>query len=68
MQLVTVACLAWSAGPQTDALRNASLVPFALIGAAGGFALYRRLTMRQFHAAVSVLLIVSGAGLLTRAF
>ena len=68
MQLVTVACLAWSAAPQTDALRHANFVPFALMGAVGGFALYRRMTMRQFHAAVSLLLIVSGAGLLTRAY
>ncbi len=68
MQVVTVACLTWSAAPQADALRHASLVPFALLGAVGGFALYRRMTMRQFHAAVSVLLIVSGTGLLARAF
>jgi uncharacterized membrane protein YfcA len=68
MQLVTVACLTWSAAPQIDALRHASFIPFALMGAVGGFALYRRMTMRQFHAAVSVLLIVSGTGLLTRAF
>lgn len=67
MQLVTVACLASSAVPQTDALRYASFVPFALMGAVGGFALYRRMSLRQFHAAVS-LLIVSGAGLLTRAY
>lgn len=68
MQLVTVACLMWSAAPQTDALRHASFVPFALMGAVGGFALYRRMTTQQFHAALSVLLIVSGTGLLTRAF
>jgi uncharacterized membrane protein YfcA len=68
MQLVTVACLTWSAPPHADALRNASFVPFALMGAVGGFALYRRMTLPQFHGAVSVLLIVSGAGLLTRAF
>jgi uncharacterized membrane protein YfcA len=68
MQLVTVTCLTWTAGPRTEALRHASYVPFALMGAIGGFALYRRMTTQQFHAAVSVLLIVSGAGLLTRAF
>ena len=68
MQVVTVACLTWSAAPQWDALRHASFVPFALMGAFGGFALYRRMTLRQFHSAVSLLLIVSGAGLLTRAF
>jgi uncharacterized membrane protein YfcA len=68
MQIVTIACLTSSAVPQTDALRYASFVPFALMGAVGGFALYRRMTMRQFHAAVSLLLIVSGAGLLARAY
>lgn len=68
MQLVTVACLASTAVPQTDALHYASFVPFALMGAVGGFALYRRLSLRQFHAAVSLLLIVSGTGLLTRAY
>ena len=68
MQLVTVACLTWTAGPSTEALRHASYVPFALMGAIGGFAHYRRMTTPQFHVAVSVLLIVSGAGLLTRAF
>ena len=67
MQVVTVACLAWIAPPQVDALRDASFVPFALLGAVGGFALYRRMTMQQFHAAVSLLLIVSGVGLLARA-
>ena len=68
MQLVTVACLAWSAPAQSDVLRDASFVPFALLGAMGGFALYRRMTTRQFHSAVSLLLIVSGAGLLARAY
>jgi len=65
--VVTVACLAWSAPPHADVLRPASFVPFALLGAMGGFELYRRMTTRQFHSAVSVLLIVSGAGLLARA-
>jgi uncharacterized membrane protein YfcA len=68
MQLVTVACLMWSAAPRSDPLRHASVVPFALLGAVGGFALYRRMTTQQFHSALSVLLIVSGTGLLTRAF
>jgi len=67
MQLVTLACLMWGASPHTDPLRNIGFVPFALIGAVGGFALYRRLTLQQFQGAVSVLLIVSGVGLLTRA-
>ena len=67
MQLVTLACLMWGASPHTDPLRNIGFVPFALMGAVGGFALYRRLTLQQFQGAVSVLLIVSGVGLLTRA-
>jgi len=68
MQLVTVACLAWSGSAQTDLSRYASFVPFALLGAIGGFALYRRMTTKQFQAAVSLLLIVSGLGLLVRAY
>ena len=67
MQLLTVACLMASAPAQTELLRDASFVPFALLGAIGGFALYRRMTMQQFQGAVSVLLIVSGLGLLARA-
>jgi uncharacterized membrane protein YfcA len=68
MQLVAVACLTCSAVPHTDVLRYASFVPFALMGAVGGFAVYRRLTTQQFRAALSLLLLVSGAGLLTRAY
>jgi uncharacterized membrane protein YfcA len=68
MQFVTVTCLVLNAPFQADALRDASFVPFALLGAIVGFALYRRLTLRQFQAAVSLLLIVSGAGLLARAY
>ena len=67
MQLVTVACLAWRGSTQTELSRYASFVPFALLGAIGGFALYRRMTTKQFQAAVSLLLIVSGLGLLVRA-
>jgi len=67
MQFVTVACLGWAAPPQLEALRTADFVPFALLGAIGGFALFRRMTTQQFHAAVSLLLIVSGVGLLARA-
>lgn len=67
MQFVTLACLGWAAPHAPDALRNAVFVPFALLGAIGGFALYRRMTTQQFHRALSVLLIVSGIGLLARA-
>jgi len=68
MQLVTVACLAASSPPNADAWRHASLVPFALMGSIGGFALYRRLSTGQFQAALSLLLVVSGVGLLARAY
>jgi uncharacterized protein len=68
MQLVTVACLALRTPTRTGMLHPASFVPFALLGAIGGFALYRRMSMQQFQAAVSLLLIVSGVGLLVRAY
>lgn len=68
IQLVIVASLMSSVAPHTDALREASFIPFALMGAVGGFAVYRRMSTQQFHAALSLLLIVSGAGLLTRAY
>ena len=38
-------------------------VPAALLGTCCGLAIYRRLTDRQFAAAVNLLLIVSGLGL-----
>jgi uncharacterized membrane protein YfcA len=66
-QGVLLAVLAVAVPPQGHALRTLGFVPFALLGAVGGFALYRRLTTGQFQAAMSVLLIVSGAGLLMRA-
>ena len=67
MQLVTVACLVLSAPSHADMLNHAGFVPFALLGAIGGFAVYRRMTNRQFNSAVGLLMIVSGAGLLARA-
>jgi uncharacterized membrane protein YfcA len=68
MQLVTVACLVWRRSTQIELSHCASFIPFALLGAIGGFALYRRMTTQQFQAAVSLLLIVSGLGLLMRAY
>ena len=38
-----------------------------LLGAMGGLAVFQRLTNKQFHGAVSILLVVSGIGLLARA-
>ena len=43
-----------------------SFVPFALIGAVGGLAVFQRLSQKQFQVAVSLLLAVSGVGLLVR--
>lgn len=68
MQIATVACLAVAAQPHLAEARMAGFVPFALLGAVGGFALFRRLTTQQFQAAVGLLLIASGAGLLARAW
>jgi uncharacterized membrane protein YfcA len=42
-------------------------VPFALLGAIGGLALFRRMSNKQFRGAVSLLLVASGMGLLARA-
>jgi len=66
MQIATLACLRWqtSIKMQEDGL---CFVPFALLGGIAGFALFQRLTHRQFHAAVSALLMASGIGLLSRA-
>jgi uncharacterized membrane protein YfcA len=67
MQLLTIVCLRWQAPPAVHATQELAFVPFALFGAIGGLALYQRLTNRQFHAATSALLLISGAGLLARA-
>ena len=67
MQIVTIVCLRWAAPAQVDATRDARLVPFALLGAIGGLALFRRMTNNQFQWIVSALLVVSGIGLLARA-
>ena len=67
MQIVTLACLRWGTPHQNPVAHDLSLVPFALLGAVGGLAIFRRMTTRQFQVAVSVLLLVSGLGLLARA-
>jgi uncharacterized protein len=67
MQIVTIACL-WRQAPTTLHIgTDLCLVPFALVGAMGGLALFRRLSNNQFQWIVSVLLVVSGVGLLARA-
>jgi uncharacterized membrane protein YfcA len=67
MQLVTFACLRWNASGQLSVAQDLIFVPFALLGAIGGLALFQRMSNKQFHGAVSVLLVASGIGLLARA-
>lgn len=67
MQIITLVCLHWQDRASVLALDDLRFVPFALIGGLAGFALFERMTNRQFHAAISMLLVASGLGLLTRA-
>jgi len=67
MQIMTIACLWWQASARASVVQNLTFIPFALLGAIGGLAVFQRLTNKQFHGAVSVLLVVSGIGLLARA-
>jgi uncharacterized protein len=67
MQLATAACLWWPASARASVVQNLVFVPFALLGAIGGLAVFQRLTNKQFHGAVSILLVASGIGLLARA-
>jgi uncharacterized membrane protein YfcA len=66
MQIVTIACLHGHGTRNLHALADLRFIPFALLGSVGGLALYQRMTNRQFHVAVSALLMVSGLGLLGR--
>jgi uncharacterized membrane protein YfcA len=66
MQITTIGCLWWQAPGDVSVTQNLTFVPFALLGAIGGLAVFRRLTNKQFHGAVSILLVVSGVGLLAR--
>jgi len=66
MQIVTIACLRWQSPIQEGIAQDLSFVPFALIGAVGGLAVFQRLSQKQFQVAVSLLLAVSGVGLLVR--
>jgi uncharacterized membrane protein YfcA len=67
MQVVTIACLQWQAPAHAGVARDLSFVPFALLGAIGGLAVFHRMSNKQFHVAVSLLLVASGIGLLVRA-
>ena len=66
MQIATIICLRWQS-PTRMSVDDLSLVPFALLGALGGLAVFQRLSNRQFQVAVSLLLGVSGVGLFARA-
>ena len=65
MQVVTLACL-WSSASAAALWHATAFVPFALLGALAGFALFERMSDNQFGKAVGALLVVSGAGLLAR--
>ena len=68
MQIVAIICLRYQAPGHLGIAHDLSLVPFALLGAVGGLAIFRLMSNRQFQVVVSVLLVVSGIGLLVRAF
>ncbi|MFO1303201.1 MAG: sulfite exporter TauE/SafE family protein [Burkholderiales bacterium] len=67
MQVVTFACLHVQGTGPAPSLEDVRFVPFALVGGIAGYALFQRMTHRQFHAVTSVLLVASGVGLLARA-
>ena len=67
MQVVCLACLHWQDSSAVLTLDDLRFVPFAMIGGVAGYALYERMTTRQFQTVMSMLLVVSGIGLLTRA-
>jgi hypothetical protein len=67
MQVVTLACLGSQAPAGIRATQALAFVPFALLGAVAGLALFQRMTNAQFRVALGALLAASGA-LLTRAF
>ena len=66
MQIVTIVCLRWQAPVHVSIAQDLGFVPFALLGAVGGLAVFQRMTNKQFQVAVSLLLAVSGVGLLAR--
>lgn len=67
MQIVSIVCLHWQDSSVRLIMADARFVPFAMIGGVAGFALYQHLTNRQFQSVTSILLVVSGMGLLARA-
>jgi uncharacterized membrane protein YfcA len=67
MQVVTLACLYWTEPGGIRDVRGLVMVPFALIGAIAGLAVFHRMTNAQFRVALSALLAISGAALFLRA-
>jgi uncharacterized membrane protein YfcA len=67
MQVVTITCLQWQAPARVTVAQDLTFVPFAVLGAIGGLALFQRMSNKQFSGAVSLLLVASGIGLLARA-
>jgi uncharacterized membrane protein YfcA len=67
MQVLTIGCLWWHTSTHAPIAQDLSFVPFALVGAIGGLAVFQRMTNRQFHVALSILLVASGIGLVARA-
>ena len=66
MQVVCVICLHWQDPTAVVTSADLGLIPFAMAGGVAGFAVYQRMTTRQFHVVISALLVVSGLGLLVR--
>ncbi len=66
MQIAAMASLRFEARVRMNVVHDLRLVPFAVLGAMGGVAVFRRLTHAQFQVAVSGLLAISGVGLLAR--
>jgi uncharacterized membrane protein YfcA len=68
MQIVTAASLHVQGHTQLGTQHDLRFIVFAVVGAAIGFAWFRRLSADQFRVALNFLLIVSGVGLLLTAF
>jgi len=66
MQIVTLVALRVQAPFRMNIAHDLRFVPFALLGAMGGLALFHRMSNRQFQLAVGLLLGASGVGLLAR--
>jgi len=67
MQLVTVTSLHILGRGQLGNGHDLRYVIFAVLGAAAGFALFKRMSAMQFRVALNILLVASGFGLLVAA-